>query len=556
MVRRLAKPATCAALAISIAVVLFAARGALFVLDPSETMWLARGDAAPHLVGWSFFSREPTSWPLARISQWPHPRGTTIGMTDSIPLVAIPLRAVAGPRAADAQYAGLWSALQVALLAVLAAALFRRFGMRPVDRWLASSLLASSPVLWDRFHRGHFSLTACFLPLLIALVFELAPGNERASLGRLAGVGAVPAFFALIHPYLFLTSLVLMVGSTLHATAKGRLAPWHGFGVLVLGTALGGLALHVGGFDGMPGTRLGAGGFGGYGSDALALLDPAGYSRWFPSLGLVRPSREGLAYPGLGVVFVMALAAAVHVAGWPASWKASQGTGLDRGVLWASVGLLACSMLPVLTVAGRPVLRVLPVHFWEIPVLQMVRANGRFCWSWVAAGSILAVRFLAQRVRWPKLLTLTLSVAAAIQVAEYRAPRTPRWPASGRILSGFRASPAAAAAPAAHLVMVPASLRDGGAIYCGSEQQRDSWIAPALFAATEGLTFNSGYVARDNATEAQEVCASARAVANGGALNREAAYLVPRWLARSMQDSSRAARCERVSRRDWLCFPR
>lgn len=50
-----------------------------------------------HFLGWHIFRGEPWSWPPGALSGYLHaPSGTSIGYTDSIPLVAIPLEIVAG----------------------------------------------------------------------------------------------------------------------------------------------------------------------------------------------------------------------------------------------------------------------------------------------------------------------------------------------------------------------------------------------------------------------------------------------------------------------------
>ena len=58
-------------------------------LDPREIEWLMRFDWPVHFFGWHFFRNEPWHWPPGLVSGYNAPVGTSIGFTDSIPLVAL-----------------------------------------------------------------------------------------------------------------------------------------------------------------------------------------------------------------------------------------------------------------------------------------------------------------------------------------------------------------------------------------------------------------------------------------------------------------------------------
>ena len=77
-----------------------AAAGAAFLiwmagvalLDPTRIEWLMKLDWVPHYFGWFYFRTEPWQWPPGTIHGYYAPLGTSIGLTDSIPLAAYLLK--------------------------------------------------------------------------------------------------------------------------------------------------------------------------------------------------------------------------------------------------------------------------------------------------------------------------------------------------------------------------------------------------------------------------------------------------------------------------------
>ncbi|MGO2133174.1 MAG: DUF6311 domain-containing protein [Halomonas sp.] len=63
------------------------------MLSPSEVGWLLNeGDSFQHYIGWHFFRREAWSWPLGSLITLANDINTSIVFTDSIPLLALPLK--------------------------------------------------------------------------------------------------------------------------------------------------------------------------------------------------------------------------------------------------------------------------------------------------------------------------------------------------------------------------------------------------------------------------------------------------------------------------------
>ena len=89
------------------------------VLNPTSIDWLLLGDdKAQSFLGWHFFRNEGWKFPLGLISGYFAPVGENIGYTDSIPLVAIPLKLFNGLLPANFQYLGAWIYLSLILQAI------------------------------------------------------------------------------------------------------------------------------------------------------------------------------------------------------------------------------------------------------------------------------------------------------------------------------------------------------------------------------------------------------------------------------------------------------
>src|SRR5690606_14740021 len=77
-------------------------------LNPTNINWLfqTREDWASHYLGWAFYRDSAWTFPLGDMTGYMHPMGTNIGFTDSIPLLALPLKLISFALPDDFQYFG------------------------------------------------------------------------------------------------------------------------------------------------------------------------------------------------------------------------------------------------------------------------------------------------------------------------------------------------------------------------------------------------------------------------------------------------------------------
>ena len=63
-------------------------------LDPTNVAWLEGGDPLQHYLGWAFYRNSPWTWPVGLNPLYGMEFSNSIVFTDSIPLLAIPFKAI------------------------------------------------------------------------------------------------------------------------------------------------------------------------------------------------------------------------------------------------------------------------------------------------------------------------------------------------------------------------------------------------------------------------------------------------------------------------------
>ncbi|HUU34236.1 MAG TPA: DUF6311 domain-containing protein, partial [Vicinamibacterales bacterium] len=119
-------------------------------LDPTEIDWVMKGDWVPHHFGWHYFRTEPWQWPPGTIHGYYAPLGTSVGLTDSIPLAAYLLKPFAALLPQPFQYLGLWLLLCFTLQGALGARLVGRWSASPLVQVLGATLFVLVPALLAR----------------------------------------------------------------------------------------------------------------------------------------------------------------------------------------------------------------------------------------------------------------------------------------------------------------------------------------------------------------------------------------------------------------------
>lgn len=522
-------PALGAALA---GVVWLALQVGLDAVDPRNVGWLMHGDWAANHLGWLFFRSAPFSLPLGANPLYPYPVGSTLGFTDSIPLVAIALRPVASVLPQDFQYVGAWLLAAFALQGFVGAKLVKLATPNAAAQALGGALFALAPPLLHRLVgplTGHASLCAHWI-VLVALWLALAPVDPARIRARLLAALLLVGGAAGVHPYFVVMTAALAAALVVRLAAVER----RGVALLAGGLAAAALAAGAGlalfGFVGN-GVRSKAEGFGYFSSDLATLVNPMGWSRALASLPVRAGQYEGFGYLGGGVLLLAATAIVLALV--PRGARPSTGA-FARAAPVAAVAVLlfAFALSDAISWGGE---RIAKVGLYAlVPALGgTFRSSGRFVWPVHYVVLLGAIALLAAALRSrPRVLVAVLAIALGVQAADVAPPVPVRlgaepWRPPGSDVWGL------ARGAYRHLAMYPPYLIAGGEPVaeqpdgCGPPiWPWDAQVGLAHVAYRLGATFNGSYAARLDPERAASSCQELYGAVARGQLDGATIYVV------------------------------
>lgn len=490
------------------------------ILNPAETGWMLHGDPAQHYLGWEFFRREPWSLPLGRIENFGAPLATSIVFTDSIPLLAIPLKLLNPWLPETFQYFGAWMLLCHALTGWFAWRIFSRLGLGAAASACGTLLMLLMPVMMLRAY-GHESLMAQWL-ILAALDRYLAGWSGRGWL-------VLVLLAAAVHAYLLAMLLAIFCAAWLRAVAIDRtLSLPQGSARAALGVLLlaGWMAL-IGYFVAAP-QQLAAEGYGHYSANLLTWFDPmdwrafllhygrdpAGkgeWSRFLPALGQSTVGQyEGFAYLGAGVLLLAVAAMAL------ALWRRQRPPRFMAPLLMVALALFVAALSNRIGLGGRE-LFVVPLPDAVLGALAVFRASGRFVWPLTYLLVIAAVAGVARNLPARAAVPL-LALAVIVQALDL----------SGK-LREFRHTfhqPAAYHNPLSDPLWAHAAQRYRRIVVYPAEVTGGDWIPFARLAALSGAAVNVSNVARADEQAQLGAVVALKAEITTGALRPDTLYIL------------------------------
>jgi hypothetical protein len=475
------------------------------VIDPSQFEWLMKLDWRINFLGWHLFRNDPWHLPPGIIDGYLAGEGTTIGLTDSVPLAALLLKPLAMWLPMPFQYFGLWLLLCFVLQGAFGALLTRVWTRHPALQLVGAGMFVLAPTLLIRV--GHPALTAHFV-LLWALWAYFNPARSARSTMSLASI----AFCAgLLHPYLAAMTLAILAAVPLRDRSRPALLAFGGATVATV------VAWWLAGFVAVSATSdLAAGGLGMYSMNLLSPITPQGWSTMLPQQPIAHEYQayEGFQYLGVGAIALLVFAAGVAFCQrrlplasrvWP--------------VVLVSVLCALYALSPRVTMGSDVVVD------WTSPAIDRVaffRASGRFFWPMTYLLLSAGIALVVSRVRVVTAAAL-LTAAVALQVIDQRAAHADRRTTSRS--EAFHAWPRQLTSPAwhdiltlyDHVVLVPASQCGGAPV--GHEEL-------AYLAGLHHATINSGLGARWNENRRRRYCGSLEAEMAKGLLADDSIYVV------------------------------
>ncbi|MBN1824337.1 MAG: hypothetical protein JW803_08465 [Endomicrobiales bacterium] len=381
------------------------------ILNPFNIDWLmTRIDRAMTYLGWLFFKNGSWSLPLGSIPEYFYPAGSTVGFTDSIPLLAFFFKPFVGGFAGDFQYFGAWLLACFLLQGVFAWFLSKEILKNGWVRVLAAAFFAFSPVMLMR--RAHLSLNAHWI--ILASLWLILSRNAPEGRKRVVFFCVLAVLGALVHPYLSLMVFAVFLADIVGEVAVRR-RPVLEYSVYFTACAVLVVFLWklMGYFDLPLATRMTSVNYGEYAMNLNSFFNPVGTSRLLPDSPLYYEGQwEGYAYLGAGMM-VLCAAAVVFIFRDKGAFVG--GIKKHYPVVAAAVLMALFALGPEVT-AGKALLFKIGRSGVIEYLSQTMRAGGRFVWVLYYLVVFFALKASVLLAKKPARAVCLLSLALALQL--------------------------------------------------------------------------------------------------------------------------------------------
>ncbi len=375
------------------------------ILLPSETKWLQDGDMAQCYMGWFAFQNSPFSFPILGLSHYiNYPLETSIGLTDSIPIFAIPFKLF---MASGHQFYGIWLFVCYSLQAVFAALLFKNLNTHLILKCLAAFLLFFSPVLLHRY--GHMSLN-CHWIILAHFWLYLEKFSLKYKLNSMSLIFILTAW---IHPY------ILLLSFTFYTFFLFSLFKDHFYNIKKIGLyfvsslILVSISLNMIGYFHIK--SVFNSGLGEFSSNLISLFNPleARNSNLLAPISTVKDKFEAFGYLGAGILILFIAFLILK----PYEIKNTFKEKKYRYLLIPIVLLTIFANLPVIRFASFE-LYTFPLPSFIEHIVGSFRSNGRYIWVAVYAITLFSlVKFIKLKINLNYKIFI-LSLLTLIQIID------------------------------------------------------------------------------------------------------------------------------------------
>lgn len=397
-------------LATLLGVAVFVWVGYMPSLDPTDLDWIALDDPFCHVMGWEQFRNAPLlQYPITQNAQYGLEWSSSIVFSDSIPLVAIPLRPLSGLLPVPFQYLGWWTLLSFVLQAYWGGRLVQLRARRLGEVALGAALFVTAPTLLNRI--GLQSALASHWILLWALWLYLSSRGARPVVWTCVLLVAVS-----VHAYLF-----VMVGAIwaahVVACATRRLMPRRDVALTAAGIVVVLAWMHALGYFAIGGGAASGGGISRF--DLTSFVSGSLFTTLMPQLPEV--NWDGNAFLGTGMLVALVASGVVSI--YRRGRAVDPAPSAEMHAPWwpllvVVIGLALFAITTTVMVAGKPVLE-LPVPGVLQKAYQTFRGAARMIWPayyLIVLGTIwLVLRNTTRRSGW-----IVLAVALVTQVIDLR----------------------------------------------------------------------------------------------------------------------------------------
>ena len=374
------------------------------LIDPRKNGWLSDGDGTSE-ISWEFFRRTPIiQFPLGVNPDYGLEISSSVALDGQIPLLSLLLHPFSNFLPERFQYFGLFLIITFALNYMVAKKIFLHLKLSNIQAIISSVILASSPVILNRFIvNTHYSLTSgwiIFIGILLILRKDL----------RFSSWIYVFILSVLIHMYYFPFLIVIYLLSIIIDSPNWNIRYQNLKSLIYVLIATGLVMYLVGYFYGRASSK--DVGYGFFRSTLASLFDSSGWSILLPDLPETEGSYEGFAFLGIPTLFIIIVN--ILLTKKPKILKIES----SFVSLWAaSIILFLFSLSNNIAFSNNEIFSI-PIFENLSFITSTFRSTGRFSWLIVFIFVIYSIYVLSQRIQ-SKFLTIILSVALVIGIFDY-----------------------------------------------------------------------------------------------------------------------------------------
>ena len=482
-------------------------------LNPINIAWLSGGDSLQHYLGWAFFRNAPWEWPLGLNPKYGMEFSNSIVFTDSLPLLAIPFKAISPLLPEPFQYFGFWALGCFVLQAWVAFKLLGLVSSSLIERSIGTLFFVFSPPLIFRMGL-HESLMGHFL-ILAGLYLNLRAQDKNQVVWWILLLSAS----ALTHFYFLVMLLVLWIADLLgRALVKKTASPKSilieiGITIFILL-----LTLWQAGFFAVSSASGATRGFGDFRANLLALFNSRGWSYWLKPINFLdsveAATGEGFQYLGAGNLFLLLCAISALIK-----------RKLTLQVVWQKYPFLLLALLVMALISFS---NHIGIGSWNIRIdlpspvlglLSFVRSSARLFWPFYYA-SIFLILYCIIKGYSKKTTYLILVIGALFQITDTSAGWRPmRKIMNVPISSEFKS-------PLKNPFWKAAGLHYQNVVM---DERPIFWETFGVYAAQYGLSTNMAHLARLDDGKANKAMEKLGKEVNQGPLNQDSLYIFRDW---------------------------
>lgn len=278
------------------ATILIYVSSGLRVIDPRYSDWLSFGDGTAE-IAWEFFRRQPLfQYPLGLNSKYGLEISSTAAFDGQIPIMSFILHPFANLLPGRFQYFGIFIFLTFVLNYFFANKIFQLLQFNRYQSIVSGTLLATSPVILNRFiENTHYSLTSVWI-IFAAILFSL-----QRNVNFIPWI-FITTFSILIHLYMLPFILAIYIFTIFYEILQ-RTIKLNYVIVVSAFAAISIFLMSVTGYfyGGISGKDVG---YGLYRSTLLSLIDSSNWSRILPDIAEPDGAYEGFAFVGTPTIIL------------------------------------------------------------------------------------------------------------------------------------------------------------------------------------------------------------------------------------------------------------